>query len=102
MAMSMLMSRLLLMSNLQTTFLTASNHGILIHIASMEIARLKSLLSLATVLSLVHRMISPSSCSIVCIQLGVSLMLRLNWSVLDPKNINDELEFTYDRFFLLL
>ena len=38
MAMSMLMSRLLLMSNLQTTFLTASNHGILIHIASMEIA----------------------------------------------------------------
>ena len=62
---------------------------------------MKSLLSFPAVLRLVHRMVRPSSRSIVRIELGATLMLRLDWPVLDSTNIVGEKENIYDKFFLL-
>ena len=62
---------------------------------------MKSLLSFPAVLRLVNRMVRPSSRSIVRIKLGATLMLWLDWPVLDSTNIVGEKENIYDKFFLL-
>ena len=101
MTVSMVMSSLLLMTNLQRAFLTSWYQIVLIHIASVEVARLESLLSFSAVLRLVHRMVRPASWPIVRIKLGATLMLWLHWPVLDSTNKVCKKWITYYKFFLL-